>query len=116
MKRDFEFCVSVFWGEHFSFLQAKTGNIERLLSYPEKRGENFKSDTKLSQASKARFKKQCNQALHLFFLFVKYTPPRTLSCSYYSKIRYAFDLLQSYFLPNLKNRVLLQLINESHER
>ena len=73
VKRDFELCVSVFLGEHFSFLQAKTINIERLLSYPEKRGENFKSHTKLSQASKARFTKQRNQALQLFVYF--YTLP-----------------------------------------
>ena len=68
VKRDFELCVCIFL-EHFSFLEAKTVYIERLLSYPGKRWANFKSYAKFSLASKERFTIQRNQALQLFVYF-----------------------------------------------
>ena len=104
-KRDFELCFCFFGGNIF-LSWSKNYKHRTTFKLPYKRGGNFKSDTKLSQASNARFTKQRNQALQLFVYF----PFCKIHATAYSLLfilfvdQGAFDLLQSYFLPILKIR------------
>ena len=106
-------CLCVFFGENISFLEAKATYIERLLSYPKKGEQVLEAirtflwhKKRASQYSAIKLSVIC-----LFFPSAEYTPPLLLPCSYYSKIRYAFDLFQSYFYP-----VPFQFVNESYEK
>ena len=97
-------CLCVFFGENISFLEAKAIYIERLLSY-RKKGEQILEAIRSFLWHKKRVWRYSAIKLSvicLFFPSVEYTPPLLLPCSQYSKIRYAFDLFQSYFYPTWK--------------
>ena len=116
----FSHCHSVFFGGegNIFFLEAKAIYIERLLSYPQKGEQILEAIPSFLWYKKARFAIQRNQAISYLFIFpsVEYTPPLLLPCSYYSKIRYAFDLFQLYFYPTWKKRFHFNFVNESYEK
>ena len=116
VKRDFKLCFCFFGGTFF-FLEAKTVNIERLLSYP-KKGENILKAIRSFRRHQKRVLQ--NNAIKLFsYLFI--FPFCKIHASAYSLLfilfvdQGAFDLLQSYFFTHLENRVLLQCINDWKE-
>ena len=103
MKRDFELCFC-FLGGTFFFLEAKTINVERLLSYPKKGEKILKAIRSFCRHQKRVLQ---NNAIKLFsYLFI--FPFCKIHATAYSLLfilfvdQGAFDLLQSYFLPILK--------------
>ena len=96
--------VFLFFGGTFFFLETKTINIERLLSYP-KKGENILKAIRSFRRHQKRILQ--NNAIKLFsYLFI--FPFCKIHATAYSLLfilfvdQEAFDLLQSYFLHILK--------------
>ena len=108
--------LCVFLGENISFLEAKAIYIEQLLSY-RKKGEQI-----LEVIRSFLWHKKCVSdysaikllVICLFFASVEYTTPSLLFILFEDQV--CLWLISIIFLPNLKERVPFQFVNESYEK